>query len=215
MNYDYDKWNNYTIGKVPWINNRKNHLCREKFVDYVLNSSLKNILEVGAGEVIEGQRIRNLDKNINYSILDVSDTFLENAKKLGFSTFKGEMDNTPFSYKQFDLIYLTSVLEHSPNIEKTFKEFRRISKNFYFTMFKWRMKSGGLKSSFHKKRKYFTSVFNIDKLLDLLSSYGSIKQLFVCTENGKVINFKEYREKFNKIDIHRNGNYLSILGEYK
>ena len=103
--YNYDKWNNYKIGKIPWINSRKNHLCRSEFVKYILKSNFKNILEVGAGEVIEGQKIRKLNKDINYNILDVSDTFLENAKKLGFQTHKGEMTNTPFKDKEFDLIY--------------------------------------------------------------------------------------------------------------
>lgn len=214
MDYNYEKWNNYTIGNIPWINSRKSHLCRKKFIDYVSNSSFKNILEVGAGEVIEGQIIREVDKDINYNILDVSDTFLENAKILGFKVFKGEMHNTNFKDKQFDLVYLTSVLEHSPDIEKTFKEFKRISKNFYFTMFKWRTKTGGLKSDFHNKRKYFTSVFNINKLLALLAEYGSINRLFICTEKGKVVNFSKYKKQFKNVDLHRNGNYLSIVGEF-
>jgi len=214
MNYDYSKWSKYTIGKIPWINKRKNHLCRKKFIEYITKSNFKDILEVGAGEVIEGQQIRKLNKDINYNILDVSDTFLENAKKLGFQTHNGEMTNTPFKDKEFDLIYLTSVLEHSPDLEKTFKEFQRIGKNFYFTMFKWKMKTGNLKSVYHP-RKYFTSVFNIDQLLNLLSKYGTIKKTFICTEKGKVVDFKKYRNQFKKIDHHRNGNYLSIIGDLK
>lgn len=216
MDYSYDKWNKYKIGEIPWVNKRKNHLCRGEFVEYVLKSKpfKKNILEVGAGEAIEAQMIRKLDEHINYNILDVSDTFLENAKKLGFECFKGEMHNTNFKDKQFDLIYGCSILEHSPDLNKTFSEFQRISKYFYFTMFKWKMRSGGIKSVYHP-RKYFTSVFNIDQLLSLLSKYGTIKETFICTEKGKKIDFKTYRKQFKKIDHHRNGNYLSIIGVFK
>lgn len=210
---DYSKWNNYIIGNIPWINKRRDHLCRQEFINYIVKSPFKNILEVGAGEVIEGQKIRELRKDINYDILDVSDTFLENAKKLGFNTFKGEMHNTNLKSKQFDLVYGCSILEHSPDLNKTFTEFRRIAKNFYFTMFKWNMRSGNLKSVYHS-RKYFTSVFNINQLLNLLSKYGNIKKTFICTEKGKIIDFKIYKKQFSKIDYHRNGNYLSIFGEF-
>lgn len=214
MDYDYNKWNNYDIGNIPWLNKRKSHPCRQKFVEYIVKSSFKNILEIGAGEVVEGQNIRKLKNDINYTILDVSDTFLENAEKLGFKCFRGEMHNTIFGNKQFDLVYLVAVLEHSPDIHKTFKELKRISKNFYFTMFKWKMKKGGLKSSFHNERKYFTTMFNIDKLLSLLTKSGTIKKMFICTEQGEFVNFKDYRKQLKNVDKHRNGNYLSIIGEF-
>ena len=214
MDYDYGKWSNYTIGDISWINDRKNHLSKIKYQEHIINSSFRNILEIGAGEVIEGQRIRDSREDINYNILDVSDLFLENAKQLGFPTFKGEMYNTPFDDKTFDLVYLSAVLEHSPDIKKTFNELKRISNNFYFTMFKWKMKTGGLKSFYVERRKFFSTLFNINKLLELLSTYGHIDSLVVYTLKGKEIDYKKYRKTLKNIDTHRNGNWLSIIGRF-
>lgn len=207
----YNKWNKYEIGNIHFVNNRKNHLSKIKYIDYVIKSNLDNIIEIGAGEVTEGQEIRKHSQGINYNVLDVSDTFLEYAKKLGFPITRSDMYNTPFEDKQFDLVYLCAVLEHSPDIHKTIKELSRIAKNFYFTMFKWKTKSGGLKSIYRTKNKYFSTEFNINKLIKLIEEYGSINGLFICTENNRTIKYNEYTKK---LDTHRNGNYLSIIGEW-
>lgn len=214
MNHDYSKWNNYTIGNVSWINKRKDHLCRKKFIEYILKSSFKNILEIGAGEVLGGQKIRKIRPDIDYNILDISDTFLKNAKKLGFNVFKGEMHKTNFRNKEFDLVYGCSILEHSPDLNKTFNELKRISKSFYFTMFKWRQKTGSIKSNYNSKRNYFTTEFNINKLFNLLSIYGTIKKLLICTEDGKVVKYEKYIKTLGNLDFHRNGNYISIVGDF-
>ena len=134
MGYNYSKWNKYDIGKISWINNRKRHISRSKYIEHTLNFDFNNILEIGAGEVIEAQEIRNQRPDINYTVLDVSDVFLKNAKKLGFKTVKGEMHKTGFKDKEFDLIYLSAVLEHSPDIYETIKELARVGHNFYFTI---------------------------------------------------------------------------------
>jgi len=214
MDYDYSKWDKYEIGNIPWSTSKVDHLSKAKFAQYVEESTFNNILEIGCGEALEAQTIRKIRPDIDYNILDVSNTFLDNAKKLGFKTIKGEMHNTGLKDKEFDLVYLCAILEHSPNLEKTFEELKRISNNFYFSMFKWRVAGGGLKSSFHKNREYFTSVFNINKLLSLLSNYGNIEQLFICTVDGKFIDYEIYKETINKKKEHRNGNYLSIVGKF-
>lgn len=218
MDYDYathyEKWNTYKIGKVGFINARREHLSRTNYVDYIVNSNFTNVLEIGAGEVIEAQRIREQNSSINYTILDVSNLFLKNAKKLGFNTVKGEMTNTGFEDKEFDLVYLSAVLEHSPNIQKAMKELARISNNFYFTLFKWKMISGGLDHSYNKKSKCYSSVFNLNSLLDLINKYGNIKNMFISTLDGKYIQWDEYKKSIKDMDRHRNGNWLSIMGEW-
>jgi len=215
MDYDYNKWNNYEIGNVVWINARKEHLSKIKFVEYIVSSNYKNILEIGAGEVIEGQQIRKQRSDIKYTVLDVSDTFLRNVRELGFIGVKGEMHNTGFKDKEFDLVYLASVIEHSPDLEKTFRELQRISSSFYITMFKWKMKTGNLEPKYIKHRKYFSTVFNINQLFDLVRKYGIIDELFLCTLKGNVVDYDHYIKKFSKIDSHRNGNYLSMIGRFK
>ncbi len=215
MDHDYTKWDKYEIGKVPWVNLRKSHLSKLKYIEYIIGSDFKNVLEIGAAEAIEAQEIRKHRDDINYTLLDVSDTFLEYVKSIGFNTIKGEMHNTGAKDKEFDLVYLASVLEHSPDLNKTFEELQRISKSFYFTMFKWRMKGKRLRSNYIERRKYFSSEFSINILLKLIRNYGDIEQLFICTESGKYIEYDEYLKGLGNIDKHRNGNYLSILGKFK
>ena len=82
-------------------------------------------------------------------------------------------------------------------------------------MFKWKMKTGNLKSKYIKRRKYFSTVFNINQLFDLIRKYGIIDELFLCTLKGKVVDYNRYIQKFSKMDGHRNGNYLSIIGRFK
>jgi ubiquinone/menaquinone biosynthesis C-methylase UbiE len=104
-------------------------------VDYIINSDIKSVLEIGAGEVTEGQHIV-AKCDVNYTVLDVSDTFLDNARKLGFRCIKAEMHNTGCKNKEFDIVHLSAVLEHTPDVFATVKELRRISNQFYITLFK-------------------------------------------------------------------------------
>ena len=214
MDYDYSKWNGYKIGNIHWVNNLKNHKSKTEYVNYVISSNIDNILEIGIGEAIEAQRIKEHNIDINYTVLDVADVFLENAKSLGFRAVKGEMHNTGFKDDEFDLVYLASILEHSPDLDKTLKELKRISKTFYFTMFKWGLSGGNLKSE--KKKGRFSTTFNINKLFKLIEKYGYIDKTFVCTKKGKVIKYSKYLSKLkSKAGVHRNGNYLSIIGRFK
>ena len=122
------------------------------------------------------------------------------------------MTDLPFHNKEFDLVYMSSVLEHSPDIIKTIGEISRVSHSFYFSLFKWKMQSGNLKSEYQTKKKYFSTSFNIDALLGLIGEYGDIKESVICFEDGSgEEDFLSYREKFD-LDNHRTSDYLMISG---
>ena len=214
---NYDKWNKYEIGNVPWVNSRKDHISRKTFINYIIKGNYKNILEIGAGEAIEAQEIIKRKPDINYTIMDVSDTFLDYVKSLGINGIKGEMHNTNFKNKEFDLVYLAAVIEHSPNLLLTFKELRRISKEFFITMFKWRMKGKNeLKSRFIPRRKFYSTVFKIDGIFDLIEKYGIINSKIISTKKERILDYDKYIKKLTPdIDEHRNGNYVSIIGKFK
>ncbi|MFA6088648.1 MAG: class I SAM-dependent methyltransferase [Candidatus Woesearchaeota archaeon] len=208
------KWDQYKIGDVEWININKEHTCRNKYIEYVLNSSFNKILEIGGGELLEAQRIIS-NKGIRYSVIDVSKTFLQHYKKMGVEFKEGDMIKIPYPDKEFDLVYMSSVIEHSPGIKKTILELKRVSSFFYINMFKWRMKTGGLKSLYVKNKKYYSSYFNIWKLIDLFSKFSSIERMFLSNRDGKnpeIIEFSEY--KYDG-DEHRTGWYLTIIGKWR
>ena len=212
-----NKWNNYKVGEVPWINNRKLHPHIGLFVRYAINNldSIKHILEIGAGECIEAQKLKELSSGkITYDILDVSDTFLKYASSLGFNTSKGDMVKTGKNYKQYDMVYCCCILEHSPDIHRTIAELARISKTFYLTLFKWKFKNGNLESEFHGKKRYYSSEFNLFHLMELIKHYGKIdKKIMSIEKTGEYMELDDYIAKYSTdVDLHRNRDYLSITG---
>lgn len=211
-----NKWNEYKIGKIEWIDINKNHPCRKKFIEYVINNNINSIIEIGSGELIEGRTLKEKNSDISYSVMDISDTFLDYCESIdGINAHSGDMIDPPFDNKQFDLVYMSSVLEHSPDIIKTIKEVSRISNKFYFNMFKWADGDKGLNSKYYSVQKYYSSYFNIDMLIELISKYGKIEDMFISyrDDNSKYTDFKEYR-KTSEIVLHRTGNYLTIRGKW-
>jgi ubiquinone/menaquinone biosynthesis C-methylase UbiE len=214
----HKKWDKVKIGNVKFINSRKDHSCRNEFVEYIIDNNITLILEVGPGELIEGKTLLDKNPDISYSIMDVSDTFLNYCKSIpNISAYKGDMIDAPFTDKQFDLVYMSSVLEHSPDIKATIKEMSRISNEFYFTMFKWSEKEGGLESIYRHKKKYYSTPFNIDMLIELISEYGKIEDIFISSLNGdnSHLDFEEYRDGRDIEGLHRTGDYLTMRGKWK
>ena len=151
MNYDqveYTKrWSNFSIGVVPWINANKEHAAKALFVDYICRSDFKTILEIGAGEANEAREIVSIRNDISYSIVDISDVFLEHCQKdERLNCRKGTMTSIPAKKKEFDIVYMHGVLEHTPNICDTILELSRVSRRFYITLFKWKMGGSGFSS---------------------------------------------------------------------
>ena len=122
------KWDKYKIGKVEWINNRRSHPARRLFMDHVEQyESIKSILEVGGGELVEAISIKQFREDIEYTVSDISDTFLTYCRSLDkLNCVKGDMCELPFEDKSFDLFFVSSVLEHSPDVVKTISEAARV-----------------------------------------------------------------------------------------
>ncbi|MEK6881466.1 MAG: methyltransferase domain-containing protein [Nanoarchaeota archaeon] len=214
---DYSKWDNYSIGNIHYVKEHRDNIARIAFIDYILKNDIDNILEIGPGELIEAQEILK-QKKVKYSVLDVSKTFLKHCESLNIvECFEGEMHKTTFLDKQFNLVYMSSVIEHTPDLNKTISELSRISKTYYITMFKWFMKSGDLDITYSESKKFYSSTFNIFKLLDLLQKSSIIhKKIIGMKQENIMIDFDDYVKNMdNSIDLHRNGNHLSVIGEWK
>jgi hypothetical protein len=201
-----DKWNNYEIGNVPWIEKHRDHPCREYFVGLIKFNGIKSVLEIGGGECIEAVALKD---RIEYTVADVSDTFLDNAKKLGVNTIKADMINLP-SNKKYDLVHMSSVIEHSPDIVKTIENLKKVSDSYFITMFKWNWGSN-LKSKFYEDRGYFSSMFGIDAVFEL---FGNIEEKVVITTQGKVISLNKARKANKEKRFYRNGDRLMFWGTW-
>jgi SAM-dependent methyltransferase len=214
---DYkNKWNDYTIGDIPFSKNTKDHFCREMFCCWsltkVLNqpSETMTVLEIGPGECFEAKKLLS---HIDYAVVDISDVFLQNAKKLGLKTIESDMINIHEKVKEkYDVVYMNSVLEHSPDLEKTIKSIKKVANIYFITMFRWGY-NGNVKSNFHDgKKKYYTSTFDIDKIFKML---GNVKNKIIVTKDDKMICYDKYDEIINKPSLHRNGDRLIIIGDCK
>ena len=208
---DYEKWSKYELGKITWINNRVSHPHRKYFVNYVINNA-SSVIEVGPGEMIEYQMISS-EKDIDYAIVDVSELFIGNCTK-NFSNvriYKMPMEElSPDKVDQiYDVIYVASVLEHSKDVRLAVKSLMSVAKRFHFVMFKWSY-DGNLKPTYHKKKKYWSSSFDIHKLLKEIVQWGKIDLCAVALEDGGIVDFKEYSK--GRTGECRTGDYLMIGG---
>jgi len=212
-----NKWNKYTIGEIPWINSRISHPTRMKFISDIFRIKPKSILEIGAGEAIEARVAKIFYPKIRYCLSDVSNTFLQYAEDNDIECYESDMVNlsNSFGANEFDLVYMHGVLEHTPNLKETIKQMSIVSKKYYIVMFKWRIKSGGIKSDYNHQREFYSTEFNLNKVLDTIVSKSKNINIQIVTEKGRVHNYAKYLENIPNVDVHRNGNYITIIGEWK
>lgn len=116
----------YSINKYGWNN--------WVFDQYNLNESA-NILEFGCGtgDIWVG-REKQIPKNVNIILTDISPLMLEKAKeKLGYNdnfSFKiMDIQNIPLPDKYLDIIIANHMLYHVPDIIKALSEIRRVLKD--------------------------------------------------------------------------------------
>ena len=77
------------------------------------------------------------------------------------------------------------------------------------------MISGSLESKYNSKKKYYTTLFNIDALLKQIESVGGqFERKLISHQDGQILDFDTYRKTFDS-DDHRNGSYLTLFGEWK
>ncbi len=227
----FEKWDMHNVGDIEWVNSSKRHPHRNHFIKYVLDdNSICNILEIGGGELIEAISIVKKNKKVKYTVSDVSSSFLQHANKIKrIRSIQTSMDNLPFNDNEFDLVYLSSVVEHTPDIKKTIKELSRVSSRYYLTMFKWKMKTGDLvshrmekiyKTTLLKRRKsipYYSTMFNLPSILSLLKDNGSIDEIHVSiNDRDSVMPYEDYKKTFIKdSDEWRSGDRLNIIGTWR
>jgi ubiquinone/menaquinone biosynthesis C-methylase UbiE len=227
----FEKWDQHDVGDVEWIRKHKTHPHRNHFIDYAIaNDSITSILEIGGGELMEAKKVIKQKDKIIYTVADVSSVFLKHAKKIkrGIKCVKASMHELPFKDNHFDLVYLSSVIEHSPDIKKTIKEICRVSKSYYITMFKWMMISGGLISEYkdahkaassdYKKRRgnkrYYSTYFNLPSIIELLKKYSTIEDMNVSIESDRgTTPYERYKKNIiMNADKWRSGDRLNIIG---
>jgi uncharacterized UPF0146 family protein len=93
------------------------------------------ILEISCGNGADAKYLQ--DSGYDVICTEIDENYVRNANNLGLKCIKHDTrDNFPFSDKQFDLIYAKLSLHYfTPSeLNKIFKEFKRISHNILFTV---------------------------------------------------------------------------------
>jgi hypothetical protein len=207
------KWDNYTIGKIPWINSRRERIKTCPFIQHACRS-LRNttILEVGGGELIEAQEIKKLRPDIYYQVVDVSKTFIDNAKGVVDSVLWGDFEKIHFDVGCFyNIIYMNHVLEHMENVSNVINKVLQLGESYHITMFKWRFYGGGLKSKWDGRNGYWSTAFNI---YDIIKCFGdTVSDIYITDKDNKKYNWDVYRKKMKSVELHRDRNhYLHLEG---
>ena len=70
----YERWNKYEIGNIHFVNKHKGHPSRKIYIDYVVDNC-NSVVEIGPGELVEYQKIRELKNDIDYTVVDVWELF--------------------------------------------------------------------------------------------------------------------------------------------
>lgn len=214
----YNYWDNrYKVGEIQFIKKSSHNPQRKFFVDWVCRcEDIKSILEVGPGEMIEYKMIHKRRPDVNYSIADVSKIFIENCRKKHpeVDTYRISLEELDIlKDKNFDCVYQSAVFEHSPDVRAAIKNCISIGKQFHFVFFKWRWKDGGLKSQFFKGKNFYSSSFNIWKIIEEIEKYGSIDYADVISKNGNIPIEQLFRKRKGK--KQRDGRWLAIHGSRK
>lgn len=123
----------------------------------------KKVLEIGVGG--EGGIIINLCSNNQVFGIDVSESAIENCKRMGLNVSLLNIDKThlPFPDKEFDIIFAFEVFEHFSNPQFALEEIRRTLKP-----------EGKLLISipstytYHWPRLFYPNLFEKDNFMDFL-----------------------------------------------
>jgi 2-polyprenyl-3-methyl-5-hydroxy-6-metoxy-1,4-benzoquinol methylase len=109
---------------VRWVEEQRLRIIREMIAE----DPSHRILEIGSG----GGHVLRMFKRAKLTAVDVSDVFLQTAKKnlagYGVEFIKGEIDKLGLPPGQFDRIICTEVLEHTKDPEAILREIVRLLK---------------------------------------------------------------------------------------
>ncbi|MFX1282013.1 MAG: class I SAM-dependent methyltransferase [Promethearchaeota archaeon] len=100
-------------------------------INAIIREILKDngrILEIGPGNWPKSP----ISKTI---FLELTITGAANLKKVGANTSTGSIENIPFKDETFDVVVALEVIEHVPNVRKSFSDVRRVLKKNGFFIF--------------------------------------------------------------------------------
>ena len=217
----YKYWDKrYKVGKIDFIKSTKDYPQRKFFADWVINNeNIKSVLEIGPGEMLEYQMIRQEKPSVKYAISDVANIFIKNCKKKypEVKTYNLPLEELDKIEERFDCVYQSCVFEHAVDVQKAIENSIKLGKEFHFVFFKWRWRKGKLRSRYYKNKGFHSTCFNIQKIIQEIEKHGTIDYTKVISKkNGKHFTMKQFLDMKIRTkgfrDKQRDGNWLAIHG---
>lgn len=110
-----------------WVKG-KSAPTRKLVRDYII-SKYKSVIDFGAGLCEDYFGFIEANSGVHYNAVDITDQFVEKAKKTGIHIFKESAEKTHFGDMVVDVAYCRHLLEHLEYYEKTLDEMIRVAKN--------------------------------------------------------------------------------------
>jgi ubiquinone/menaquinone biosynthesis C-methylase UbiE len=189
---------------------KDNHPDRDYFVNFVIESNIQTVLEVGAGSQFEAKTLRDRGQlsKTSYTIMDINEFWLKEGKQLMPEVnFKlGTINKIPFPENSFEVVYCRHVIEHQPYYEIPLKEMLRVSTDWVFlNVFRW-----SLQEDVIQRLKYYSNAYSLTKLLKFCNDISEDVMPFIILKSGR----REPGENIKKNEkpfIRRTGDHMVIL----
>jgi SAM-dependent methyltransferase len=153
--YDKDAQRRANAAPVEW-----KLIEREMFMNKLLSSDKKNLLEIGAGTGIDSLYFNN--GGINVTCIDLSGEMIRFCKEKGLKAYVMDFYNLDFADGAFDAIYALNCLLHVPKneIDNVLLEIKRVMKPgalFYMGLYGGNDSEGIWDNDWCEPKRFFAS----------------------------------------------------------
>ena len=94
---------------------------------HILQKHYSSLLDAGCGVCVDYAPLKRSCPDMQYLGLDISSTFVSQAKEQGIPVEWGRIQNMPFADSRFDVVYARHILEHLDSYQDAMKEMIRVA----------------------------------------------------------------------------------------
>ena len=124
-------------GKNNHKKNKTKHIAEDThiekvLIEYPIEDSIDNYLEIGCGEGIDVNYLQNNYKIKNTYVLDIGENIFQLSKLdkfQGVNFCRCDCLSLPFNKSSFDVIYSYGVFHHTPSLKLSIEEAKKVLKN--------------------------------------------------------------------------------------
>ena len=113
---EFDRWD---VSGQQWKDTTRDYIKKKKY---------KSVLDCGAGNFSEYYSFKENGIDIEYTGIDITKRFVENAKTKGINAYHGSIQSMPFKDETFDVVICYDIINHQREILPCIDEALRVAK---------------------------------------------------------------------------------------